>query len=318
MKINKPTFWDKKKPNLLTYILSPLTFVVKINNIINKLITKKKFDQIKTICVGNIYLGGTGKTPTALKLYQLLKAENYNIVIGKKYYPNQKDEITLLKNKSDFISSKNREEIIRLATEKNHELIIFDDGLQDKKIDYDIKFVCFDSKIWIGNGYLIPAGPLRENINSLKKYDGVFLKITNENSNLINTISEIKKINSKIEIFNARVEIKNIDKFNLSNEYLIFSGIGNSKSFKEILINNKFNIIEEKIFSDHYEYKDQDIQKILKISKKRNLKTLTTEKDYVKIPVNLRDEIDFIEIDLKIDEDEKLIKFINSKINETN
>ena len=318
MKINKPKFWDKKKANFLTYILSPLTFLIKINNIILKLIPKKKFDQIKTICIGNIYLGGTGKTPTSLKLYQLLKAENYNIVIGKKYYSSQKDEMILLKNKSNFISSKNREEIIRLATEKNHELIIFDDGLQDRKIDYDIKFVCFDSKIWIGNGYLIPAGPLRENINSLKKYDGVFLKITNENSNLINTISEIKKINSKIEIFSSRVEIKNISKFNLSNEYLIFSGIGNSKSFKEILINNKFNVVEEKIFSDHYKYKDQDIQRILKISKKKNLKTLTTEKDYVKIPGNLRDEIDFIEIDLKIDEEEKLIKFINSKINETN
>ena len=318
MKINKPTFWDKKKPNFLTYILSPLTFLLKINIIILKLIPKKKFDQIKSICVGNIYLGGTGKTPTSLKLYQLLKAKNYNVVIGKKYYSSQKDEIILLKNKSDTILSKNREEIIGLATKKNHELIIFDDGLQDRKIDYDIKFVCFDSKIWIGNGYLIPAGPLRENINSLKKYDGVFLKNTNENSDLINIISEIKKINSKIKIFNSRVEIKNINKFNLSNKYLIFSGIGNSKSFKEILINNKFNVIEEKIFSDHYEYKDQDIQKILKISKKRNLKTLTTEKDYVKIPVNLRDEIDFIEIDLKIDEDEKLIKFINSKINETN
>ena len=318
MKINKPIFWDKKKPNFLTYILSPLTIILKINNIILKLIPKKKFNQIKTICVGNIYLGGTGKTPTSLKLHQLLKAENYNTVIGKKYYPNQKDEIILLKNKSDLISSKNREEIIKFATEKKHELIIFDDGLQDRKIDYDIKFVCFDSKIWIGNGYLIPAGPLRENINSLKKYDGVFLKTTDENSNLINTISEIKKINSKIEIFNSRVEIKNINKFNLSNEYLIFSGIGNSKSFKEILIDNKFNVIEEKIFSDHYEYKDQDIQKILKISKKKNLKTLTTEKDYVKIPNNLRSEIDFIEIDIKIDQEKKLIKFIKSKINETN
>ncbi len=318
MKINKPMFWDKKKPNFLTYILSPLTIILKINNIILKLIPKKKFNQIKTICVGNIYLGGTGKTPTSLKLYQLLKAENYNTVIGKKYYPNQKDEIILLKNKSDLISSKNREEIIRFATEKNHELVIFDDGLQDRKIDYDIKFVCFDSKIWIGNGYLIPAGPLRENINSLKKYDGVFLKTTDENSNLINTISEIKKINSKIEIFNSRVEIKNINKFNLSNEYLIFSGIGNSKSFKEILIDNKFNVVEEKIFSDHYEYKDQDIQKILKISKKKNLKALTTEKDYVKIPNNLRSEIDFIEIDIKIDQEKKLIKFIKSKINETN
>ena len=318
MKINKPIFWDKKKPNFLTYILFPLTFLIKLNNFILKLFPKKKFDQIKTICVGNIYLGGTGKTPTSLKLYELLKAENYNIVIGKKYYHDQKDEIILLKNKSDFISSKYRDEIIRLATEKNHELIIFDDGLQDRKIDYDIKFVCFDSKIWIGNGYLIPAGPLREDINSLKKYDGVFLKITDENSNLINTISEIKKINSNIEIFNSRVEIKNIDKFDLSNEYLIFSGIGNSKSFKEILTNNKFNIIEEKIFSDHYEYKVQDILKILKISKKKNLKTLTTEKDYVKIPSNLRNEIDFIEINLKIDEEEKLVKFIKSKINETN
>ena len=318
MKINKPKFWDKKKPNFLTYILYPLTFLLKINNIILKLTPKKKFEQIKTICVGNIYLGGTGKTPTSLKLYQLLKAKNYNIVIGKKYYSNQKDEIILLKNKSDSISSKKREEIIRLATEKNYELIIFDDGLQDRKIDYDIKFVCFDSKIWIGNGYLIPAGPLRENINSLKKYDGVFLKITNENPNLINTISEIKKINSKIEIFSSRVEIKNINEFDLSNKYLIFSGIGNSKSFKEILINNKFNVIEEKIFSDHYEYKDEDIQRILEISKKKNLKILTTEKDYVKIPNNLRNEIDFIEIDLKIDEEEKLIKFIRSKINETN
>ena len=43
-----------------------------------------------------------------------------------------------------------------------------------KTIDYDFKFVCFDSKIWIGNGFLIPSGPLREKINSLKKYDGVF------------------------------------------------------------------------------------------------------------------------------------------------
>ena len=90
------------------------------------------------------------------------------------------------------------------------------------------------------------------------------------------------------------------------------------KSFKEVLINNKFKVIEEKIFSDHYEYKVPDIQKILEISKKKNLQTLTTEKDYVKIPRNLRNEIDFIEIDLKIDEEEKLVKFIKSKINETN
>ena len=318
MSIKKPIFWDRKKPNFLTYVLLPFTFFIKINNFFCKFFPKKKFDQIRTICVGNIYIGGTGKTPTTLKLYKLLKSKNYNVVIGKKYYSSQKDEQSLLKNNSSLIASKDRENIIKLAIEKNHELIIFDDGLQDKKVDYDLKFVCFDSKIWLGNRYLIPAGPLRENIYSLRKYDGVFLKITDKSLNMSEIVSEIKKVNSKIEIFNSYVEIKDINKFNFSDNYLIFSGIGNASSFKEILINNKFNIVEEKIFSDHYEYKDKDIYNILEISKKKNLKIITTEKDYIKIPIHLKKEINFIEIDLKIHEEEKLVKFMESKLNETN
>ncbi len=318
MNIKKPSFWDQDKPNFYTYVLYPLTFFIKINNIFHNYFPKKKIKQIKTICVGNIYLGGTGKTPSSVKLYQLLKADKFNVIIGKKYYSDQKDEQILIKNKSKLITSKNREEIIKLAVEKNYELIIFDDGLQERKFDYDVKFVCFDSKIWLGNRNLIPSGPLRESIYSLKKYDGVFLKITDENSDLDKIFSEIKKVNSKIEIFNSYVKIKNINKFDLSQKYLIFSGIGNAMSFKEILINNKFNIIEEKIFSDHYEYKDEEILKILEFSKKNNLKVLTTEKDYLKIPNHLKDKINFIEIDLKIDEEEKLVKFIKSKIDDTN
>lgn len=318
MNIKKPLFWDWKKPNFLAYILFPLTFLIRINNFFLKLVPKKKFDKIKTICVGNIYLGGTGKTPTTLKLYQLLKAKKYNTVIGKKYYSNQKDEQILLKNKASLITSGNREEIIKLAIKLDHNLIIFDDGLQERRFDYDIKFVCFDAKIWLGNGCLLPSGPLRENINSLKKYDGVFLKITDKSTNLNKITSEIKKVNSKIEIFNSHVQIKDISKFNLSEKYLIFSGIGNSTSFKEILINNKFNVTEEKILPDHYDYKDNDIYKILEIAKKNNLKVITTEKDYIKIPDHLKNEINSIEIDFKIDEEEKLVKFIESKIDETN
>ena len=317
MNIKKPNFWDYKKPNFLAYILSPLTLVIRLNNLFLNFSKKKKFDQIKTICVGNIYLGGTGKTPTALKLFQLLKVEKFNTVIGKKYYTDQKDEQILLKNKSTFILSKNREEIINLAIEKNHELIVFDDGLQERTIDYDIKIVCFDSKIWLGNRCLIPAGPLREGINSLKKYDCILLKITDENQNLTEIIFEIKKVNPKIQIFKSRVKIKNINQFNILNEYFIFSGIGNSASFREILTNNKFNIVEEKIFSDHYNYKDEDIHKILDISKKKNLKIITTEKDYFKIPSHLKGKINFIEINLEIEEEKKLIKFMKSKLHET-
>ena len=318
MNLHKPKFWDFKKPNFLAYLLLPLTLLMKGNVLFSNLYPKKKFKKIKSICVGNIYLGGTGKTPTTLKLYELLKNTNYNVVNAKKYYFDQKDEYILLKNKSKIISLKNRDEIIKHAIEKNYELIIFDDGLQEKKVDYDLKFVCFDSKNWIGNGLLIPSGPLREEINSLRKYDGVFLKVTNTNIDLNKIKLVIKDINPKIEVFDTYVEIKNIKRLSLSNKYLIFSGIGNSRSFKEILENNNFNIIDEKIFADHYDYKNQDIQKILEIAKHKDLKILTTEKDYIKIPDDLKSEINFVEIDLRIPKKDKLIKFIKSKIDERN
>ena len=318
MNLHKPKFWDFEKPNFLAYLLLPLTLFAKANIFFSKLYPKKKFKKIKTICIGNIYLGGTGKTPTTLKLYQLLKDMNYNVVNAKKYYFDQNDEYVLLKNKSEVISLKNRDEIIMHAIEKSYELVIFDDGLQEKKIKYDLKFVCFDSKNWIGNGLLIPSGPLREEINSLRKYDGVFLKVTNANIDLNKIKLVIKDINPKIEVFDTYVEIKNIKHLSLSNKYLIFSGIGNSRSFKEILENNNFNIIDEKIFADHYDYQNQDIQKILEIAKHKNLKILTTEKDYTKIPDDLKSEINFVEIDLRIPKEDKLIKFIKSKIDERN
>ena len=318
MNLHKPKFWDLKKPNFLAYLLLPLTLFVKANNFFSTLYTKKKFKKIKSICIGNIYLGGTGKTPTTLKLYQLLKNLDYNVVNAKKHYLKQKDEYVLLKNKSKVISLRNRDKIIKHAIKKNFDLIIFDDGLQEKRIDYDLKFVCFDSKNWIGNGLLIPSGPLREEINSLKKYDGVFLKVNNTNidNNKIKLI--IKNINPKIEVFDSYVKIKDIERLNLSDKYLIFSGIGNSSSFRGTLENNNFNIIEEKIFPDHYDYNNQDIQKILEIARKKDLKILTTEKDFIKIPDDLKSEINFIEIDLEIPKKDKLIKFIKSKIDETN
>ncbi len=318
MNLYKPKFWDLRKPNFLAYLLLPLTLFLKTNNFFSKLYPKKKFKKIKSICIGNIYLGGTGKTPATLKLFQLLKNLNYNVVNAKKYYIAQKDENDLLKKKSKVISLKNRDKIIQYAIEKEYDLIIFDDGLQEKKIDYDLKFVCFDSKNWIGNGLLIPSGPLREEINSLRKYDGVFLKITNTNIDLNKIKLTIKNINPKIEVFDSHVKIKNIEQLDLSSKYLIFSGIGNSSSFRETLENNNFEIIEEKIFADHYKYSNQDIQKILEIAKYKNLKILTTEKDFIKIPDDLKSKINFIEIDFEISEKDKLIKFIKSKIDERN
>ena len=318
MILKKPKFWDFKKPNFFTYLLYPFTIFVEINNIISSLIPKKKFTEIKTLCVGNLYVGGTGKTPTSLFLYNLLKKMNINPVTAKKFYNNQMDEQKLLEDNSNFISLSNRKKIVKKAIEMKFDMIIFDDGLQEKWIDYDIKFACFDSEKWIGNGHLIPSGPLREKINTIKNYHGIFLKTVNEDSNLDYIFNRIRNINPNIEIFETNIEIKNINKFNIDKNYVIFSGIGNPDSFKKLLLKNKFKIIEEIIFPDHYNYQDKDISEIINKANSHNAEIITTEKDFNRIPQNFREKISFLEINIKIKDENKLVKFLKTKINEIN
>ena len=310
MNIKKPQFWDFKKPNLISYLLIPFTIPLLINNFfLNK--KNKKIKEIKSICIGNIYIGGTGKTPSTIKLYEILRKIEPQICTGKKFYSNHEDEKIILEKKTNLISEDNREKIIQIAIKKKQKIIIFDDGLQDKKLDFDLKFVCFEAENWIGNGELIPAGPLREKISSLKKYDAVFLK----DSELNNNVQEIiKNYNQNIEVFHTSYQIKNFRNFDLSKKFLVFSGIGNPKNFMNILNKNNFKIIDQIIFSDHYNYKQEDIDFIKNRAKKINAEIITTEKDFVKISKFDNKNINFLEIDLKIENEKKLINFIKKKI----
>ena len=314
MKFKKPKFWDLKKPNLISYILFPFTLFIFLNNFFLKLKSKKKNKKIKSICIGNIYLGGTGKTPTTIAIYELLKKLSFKVSTAKKFYSSQIDENLLLKNRTKFITSDNRNKILLKGIEEGQQIIIFDDGLQDKTISYDIEFVCFDSESFIGNGYLIPAGPLREKLKSLDKYDAVFLKCSN--SNVQEQINLIKRFNKNIKIFETYFEIANLNKFNLNDNFIIFSGIGNPLSFKEILVKNKFKVVNEIIFADHYIYKRREIENILTSAKKNNFKVITTEKDFMKINQFNLNNIDFIQVNLKIKNERQLVEFLKSKIYE--
>ncbi len=310
MNLKKPLFWDLPKPSLVSYLLIPLTLPIILRNFLFQFLKKEKSSNIKTICVGNIYLGGTGKTPLSIKIYEILKKLNNKVATVKKNYSNQKDEQLLLKQKTSLIISNSRKNAINEGINQNYKVLIFDDGLQESKIDFDIKLVCFKSKNWIGNGQLIPAGPMREKISSLKRFDAVIL---NGNSDNLETIeNQIKKINSNIKIFKTFYEISNIQKYDLNSKYLIFSGIGNPSDFKDILLENKFDVRKELKFSDHYKYSLNDFEKIIINAKNENLKILTTEKDYMKIPEEFKKEIDFIAIDLIIQNEEKFIELLNN------
>ena len=307
MNLKKPKFWDYKKPNIFAYFLLPITYFIKLFYLIKKKEKRTKF-KIKTICVGNIYIGGTGKTSLSIKLNQILTKNNYKSCFIKKFYNNQLDEQNLLKNNGRLFVSSNRVAGIKQAEKENFDIAILDDGLQDNSIDYDLIFVCFNNINWIGNGMTIPSGPLRENIENLKNYNHIFLNGNLENSDTLK--KEILSINTAAIIHEGSYEPVNLDEFDLRDKYLIFSGIGNHKTFVSMLKNYGFNILKDLEFSDHYEYTDKDIDKILKKAENLNCKIITTEKDYLRINKTNYKKIKFIKTELKIIDEDKFIKSI--------
>ena len=190
MKFKKPYFWDIKKPTIIAYLLLPFSFLIIFINKLKKIPTKK-FNNIKTICVGNIYVGGTGKTPLTIEINNLLKQENYKTAFIKKYYKDQTDEQKMLSLQGALYCEKKRINSINSAIDNGVEIAIFDDGLQDRSIKYDVTIVCFNLQNWVGNGMLIPSGPLRESLKSLIKYDVVFLNGNGENTENIKILLTI-------------------------------------------------------------------------------------------------------------------------------
>ena len=315
MKINKPLFWDLKN-SYISLILLPLSLIFLFLIFLRKKFAKETKFKIPIICVGNIYVGGTGKTPSSIKIFEILKKLKYRVVIGKKFYGDQIDEIKLLKKYSTVISLPTRTKIIEQAKKNKNQIIIFDDGLQDRELTYDLKIVCFDTKNLIGNGNLLPSGPLREKIQSLKKYDCVILK---DNFYKAKTFAKkIVKFNKNLKIFYTYTSIENLRKFNRSKKYLIFSGIGSSDSFKNILKDKNFNIVKELVYPDHHNYKNQDIKHIKNQAKKFNAKIITTEKDYIKLSRIHQKNINFIKVKINFRERNNFIKFLKLKINEKN
>ena len=314
MKLKKPKFWDYKKPSLYSYLLLPFSIIL---DLISKLKSKPRLSNssIKTICVGNIYIGGTGKTSLVIKIKEILDKKNIKACFIKKFYSNQTDEQKLLSQNGSLFSSPKRVTALDEAISKGFKIAIFDDGLQDKSIKYDMEIVCFNKLNWIGNGLTLPSGPLRENINKLKFYKNVFLNGNDES--LVDIKNQIKKINHNIIINQGKYVPLNIDDFDKKQNYLAFSGIGNHKTFINMLKNNELKIIYDLEYPDHYQYSKKDYDEIICGAKKYNAKIITTEKDYLRLETFNKKDINFIKSNLEILNEDGFIKTL-IELNEKN
>ena len=307
MKVNRPLFWNNI--NIISILLYPLSLITFLINIIKKIPNKKNF-KIKSICVGNLYIGGTGKTPLTIKINNILKKKYRTVFIKKKYY-DQIDEQTLLKLNGNLICKKNRTIALESASKQKYQVAILDDGLQEKNFKYNIKIACFNSSDGLGNNFLIPAGPLRENATEIKNYDAIFLNGENKNKKLFNYF---KKINRNIKIFEAKYVPTNLRTFNRNSNFLFFCGLGNPSEFEKTLKKYKFKIKDKFIYPDHYDFSDSDISDIKILANKKNLNIITTEKDYLRLNKKNRKNIKFLKIDLNIKNIKNFTKFLIERL----
>ena len=310
MQFKKPIFWDKKF-SVWKYFLLPLSYIYFF---LSKINFKKKntVNGIFSICVGNIYLGGTGKTPSCLLLKKILERLDIKSCFIKKNYSNQIDEQNLLSKYGDLFVEKIRLSALIKSKNQGYKVAIFDDGFQDKSINYNLKIVCFNSENFIGNGNLIPSGPLREKISAVKSCDAVFLNGLSLNNK--KNIDKLKTINPSIKVFETIYKMQDIENLDKSAKYLIFAGISNPINFFNLLKNNNINIVKKIFYADHYIYNEQDIEKIRKISVKENLKIITTEKDYCRLNKSMREDINYIKIELSLQNENEFIDFLKNKI----
>ena len=309
MKFFKPKFWDYKKISFWSISLFPFTLIIRLLASFKYLITKSQRFSIPVICVGNIYLGGTGKTPFCIKLFHILKNLKKNPAFIRKEYQSFEDEVSLLKQIGEVYKDKKRSNAISNAINDGKDVVILDDGFQDFSIYKKLSIVCFDESQWIGNGLTIPSGPLREQLSALKRAEIVIIN-GKKNTNIENIILEKNK---NLKIFYTTHNMINVNGFTNSN-IIAFAGIGNPKNFFDLLNKNNITIKKKISFPDHHKYTSKDLDSLINTAKINNSILLTTEKDYIKISKKYKENIFCIKILTKIENESRLIETIKNFI----
>lgn len=282
-----PTFWNNK--GLASTLLLPISTIYGAITQLRIKFSKPYKCNTKVICIGNITAGGVGKTPIAIAMAEKYinegkkvffvtrgyKGKLKNILVDlNKHTPEETgDEARLLASTAPTIISPQRDIGAQMATSMGAEIIIMDDGFQNPSLYKDESWLVFDGNIGIGNGRIIPAGPLRETLKNGEKRAQHIIIMGKDNTNLAQQCS--------LPIHYGHIEPQ---PFELTNKrVLAFAGIGHPQKFYKTLQENGYEVAKSIDFADHHQYTSKDIANIKELAKKEKLSIVTTEKDYIKL-----------------------------------
>ena len=299
--MHAPLFWQKN--NFISRLLAPLGFAYDLAGKIRFKLAKPYKASIPVICVGNLTVGGTGKTPVCIALSELLSQGIDNIFFLTRGYKGKLknikssttfhdakeigDEAVLLSRFAPTIVNPNRVKGAEFAIKSGAKLIIMDDGFQNPYLDKDFSFVVIDGEQGFGNHKVLPAGMLRESVErGLKRANAVIL-IGEDKQNLTTIIKHYN-----LPIIKAKMVLnQRATNTLIASKLIAFAGIGRPSKFFESLKDAKLNLVETISFPDHYQYSETELEALIQKAKNIGGALITTEKDYVKIPDSLKTNI---------------------------
>ena len=307
-----PKFWQKK--HLISYFLLPISKLYQLICYIKNIIIKKKEYDIPIICVGNLVVGGAGKTPIAIEIGLILKELGVIFTyLSKGYKGNLKttlvdnikhsstqvgDEPLLLAEISDVMVSKNYIVGVNKIIQNNkNKLIVMDDGLQNLSFSKDLNILVIDGYYGIGNGFILPSGPLREDVSIGIKKSNIIIIIGQDKHN-------IKSLCKSKTVISAYIEILPYKK---SKNLVAFCGIGRPSKFFYSLEESGYNLLKKISYTDHYNYTYKDLDHMILLSRTLEAKLVTTKKDWVRLDQKYKKIIDYIDMRIII-ENKNLLK----------
>ena len=311
-----PNFWNKKQ--WFNYILVPLSWLWTRIGRWNEGHIKPERVSVPVICVGNLVMGGAGKTPTVIALVDVLKKIGHNPHIlsrgygayirnairvnGSKHnYLQVGDEPLLLAAAAPTWACPNRVQSAKAAIKEGATILIMDDGLQNPSLEKDLSFIVVDTVQGIGNGMVFPAGPLREPVPSGVDRAQAMIVIGSDNP-----LSEYadREFHAKITCLKQQH----------GKRVVAFVGIGYPEKFRVTLIENGYLLCDFVTFADHHPYTIPDMIKLVKLAELHHATLITTAKDWIRVPSEYRSFVDSLPVVLNFEDPDKIQSFITKSL----
>lgn len=317
-----PSHWYKPQANAPALFLLPFAWVWMAVTRVRRYLSKPYRAKAKVICIGNVAVGGAGKTPLAIALMDALreaglasnpcflkrgyggKAKGVTLIDSTASFDDYGDEALLLAQHAPTLVSADRRAALQLADRSGFDVAICDDGFQNPYFIKDMSILVFDGAYGVGNGLCVPAGPCREPLKEAVLRAQAAVIVGDDKTGLRDELNSIPTFAAHFKAaYNQR-----------GGRYLAFAGIGRPEKFFETLAASNYDIVKSVPFADHHVYSASELDVLLVEAERLSARLITTEKDHVRLPDAYKPCIDTLPVSLRVDGMPELLTLIRTRL----